>query len=94
MLLPNAFTPNNDNLNDIYYPLARGINLIVNFSIYNREGQLVYQNKNFPPNNKAFGWDGHIKGKPYSTAVFVYILQALCDSGELINKKGSFLLIK
>lgn len=94
LLLPNAFTPNNDNLNDVYYPLARGFKLIVNFSIYSREGQLVYQKKNFIPNDKAFGWNGNIKGSPYSTAVFVYIIQALCDSGELINKKGSFLLIR
>ncbi len=94
LLLPNAFTPNNDNLNDVYYPLARGVKTILNFSIYNREGRLIYQKKDFPPNDKSYGWDGRIKGAQPSTAVYVYIMEALCDSGERLNKKGSFVLVK
>ncbi len=38
ILMPTAFTPNNDNLNDYFYPLTRGIKSIVRFSIYNRFG--------------------------------------------------------
>ena len=94
LLMPNAFTPNNDNLNDVYYPLTRGIKTILNFSIYNRDGQLVYHKKNFPPNDKSYGWNGTVRGEPVSTAVFVYIIEALCDSGERLFKKGSFVLIQ
>ncbi|MEO8110339.1 MAG: gliding motility-associated C-terminal domain-containing protein, partial [Ginsengibacter sp.] len=94
LLLPTAFTPNNDNLNDVYYPLTRGISTILNFSIYNREGQLVYQKKNFPPNNKLYGWDGTTKGSLRSTSVYVYIIEALCDSGEKLSKRGSFVLVQ
>ena len=94
LLLPTAFTPNDDNINDVFYPLTRGIKTILNFSIYNRQGQLVFHNKNFPPNNKSYGWDGRVKGEPNSTAVFVYIIEALCDTNERIAKKGSFVLIK
>ncbi len=94
LLLPNAFTPNNDNLNDIYYPLTRGISTILNFSIFNREGQLIFQKKNFPPNDKSYGWNGTFKGQRPSTAVFVYVLEALCDSGERLSKRGSLVLIR
>ncbi|MEO6637840.1 MAG: PKD domain-containing protein [Ginsengibacter sp.] len=94
LLLPTAFTPNNDNVNDVYYPLTRGISTILNFSIYNRAGQLVYQKKNFPPNNKFYGWDGTTKGSPRSTSVYVYTIDALCDSGENLSKRGSFVLVK
>ncbi len=94
LLLPNAFTPNNDNLNDVFYPITRGIQTILDFSIYNRAGQLVYHRKNFPPNDKSYGWKGFIKSQPVSTAVFVYTIEALCDSGEKIFKKGSFVLIR
>lgn len=94
LLLPTAFTPNNDNLNDVYYPLTRGVNTILNFSIYSREGQLIYQKRNFPPNDKSYGWNGTFKGQEPSTAVYVYTIEALCDSGERLNKKGSFVLIR
>ncbi|MEO8569653.1 MAG: gliding motility-associated C-terminal domain-containing protein, partial [Ginsengibacter sp.] len=94
LLLPTAFTPNNDNLNDVYYPLTRGVKTVLNFAIYNREGQLIFQKKNFPPNDKSFGWDGSTRGQQPSTAVYVYIMEALCDSGEKLSKKGSFVLIR
>ena len=85
--MPNAFTPNNDNLNDYFYPLTRGIKSITRFSIYNRFGKLVFEAKNFPPNDKAFGWNGRIKNADQPTAVFVYYLEALCDSGENFTKR-------
>ncbi|MEO7119744.1 MAG: PKD domain-containing protein [Ginsengibacter sp.] len=94
LLMPSAFSPNNDNLNDYFYPLTRGIKSIVRFSIYDRMGNLVYEAKNFPPNDKTYGWDGRIKGADQTTAVFVYYLEALCDSGEKLYKKGSVVLVR
>ena len=64
LLLPAAFTPNDDKLNDYFYPLTTGVQVILRFSIYNRQGQLIFQAKNFEPNNKMFGWDGNLKGRP------------------------------
>ncbi len=94
ILMPTAFTPNNDGLNDYYYPLTRGIKTIVNFSIFNRFGQLVYQAQNFSPNDKTFGWDGQLKGIPQPSSVYVYIIEAICDLGDTVHKKGSFMLIR
>ncbi|HSN08136.1 MAG TPA: gliding motility-associated C-terminal domain-containing protein, partial [Hanamia sp.] len=94
ILMPTAFTPNNDGLNDYYYPLTRGIKKIVRFSIYNRFGQLVYQAQNFAPNDKAFGWDGQLKSLDQSTSVFVYFIEAICDVGDTVYKKGSFVLLR
>ena len=94
ILMPNAFTPNGDNHNDYYYPLTRGIKTILKFSIYNRNGKLIYEAKNFPPNNKSFGWDGRLKDMDQSTSVFVYYVEALCDVGEKLYSKGSVVLIR
>lgn len=94
ILMPTAFTPNNDNINDYFYPLARGIKSIIRFSIYNRYGNLVYEAKNFIPNNKAFGWNGRVKSSDQSTTVFVYYIEAVCDLGEKLYKKGSVVLIR
>jgi gliding motility-associated-like protein len=94
ILMPNAFTPNSDGLNDFYFPLTRGIKTILRFSIYNRNGKLVYEAKNFPPNNRSFGWDGRLKDADQSTSVFVYYIEALCDVGEKIYRKGSVVLVR
>jgi len=94
LLMPNAFTPNDDNLNDYFYPLTRGIKTIIRFSIYDRMGNLVYEAKNFPPNDKTYGWNGKIKGEDQATAVFVYYIEAVCDLGEKLYKKGSVVLVR
>jgi gliding motility-associated-like protein len=94
ILMPTAFTPNNDNLNDYFYPLTRGIKSITRFSIYNRFGKLVFEARNFPPNDKSFGWNGKINNVVQPNSVFVYYLDALCDLGEKISRKGSVLLVR
>ncbi len=92
--MPTAFTPNNDGLNDYYYPLTRGIKTIVRFSIYNRFGQLVYEARNFSPNEKSFGWNGRLKSQDQHSQVFVYYIEAICDVGDTVYKKGSFVLLR
>ena len=94
ILMPTAFTPNNDGLNDYYYPLTRGIKKIVRFSIYNRFGQLVYQAQDFAPNDKRFGWDGKLQSWMQPSSVYVFVIEAICDVGDTIYKKGSFVLVR
>ncbi|MEO6720919.1 MAG: PKD domain-containing protein [Ferruginibacter sp.] len=94
LLMPKAFSPNNDNLNDIYYPLARGIKTISHFAIYNREGQLLYEARDFLPNDRSFGWNGEFKGTRQAPRAYVFMLEAICDLGQRITKSGSFLLLR
>lgn len=94
LLLPTAFTPNQDYLNDYFYPITRGIKKVIRFAIYNRQGQMVFEAKDFYPNDKLKGWDGKINGIPQSGGTYVYLLDTTCDSGEFIQKKGSFMLIR
>ena len=94
ILMPNAFTPNNDGLNDIYKPYNRGIHHYLEFSIYNKMGQKIYGKKNFTINESNVGWDGTFNGKAQNTGTYVYIIQAVCDSGKPVTSKGSFLLLR
>ncbi|MEO7766076.1 MAG: PKD domain-containing protein, partial [Ferruginibacter sp.] len=94
ILMPKAFTPNNDNLNDFYYPITRGIKTVAKFAIYNREGKLVFEATNFPPNTRSFGWNGQYKGQVQPPSAFVYTLEVLCEMGETLTKTGSFLLLR
>ncbi len=93
--MPTAFSPNNDGLNDTYYPRTNGMKEIKRFAIYNGFGQLVFQRNNFKPNDNSLGWNGEFNGKKQSTGGFVYVVEATCDiDGATITKKGNFIIVK
>jgi gliding motility-associated-like protein len=88
--VPNAFTPNGDGLNDYLYPLNAYKADNLQFKVYNRLGQLVYQS-----NDWTQKWDGTINGNPQDAGVYVWTLQyVLRDTGQPVFKKGSSVLIR
>lgn len=93
LLLPTAFTPNGDGLNDYFYPISRGFNEILAFTIFDRSGMKVFERKNMIPNQPNMGWDGRIRGASPNTSSFVWMAQVECE-GNIIVKKGTFTLIK
>ena len=94
LLMPTAFTPNRDGKNDIFYPLTRGIKTVKKFIVYNRYGQQVFEKADFLPNTRLNGWDGKFKGIDQTPDTYVYLLETICDLGEIISRKGSFLLLR
>ncbi len=94
LLMPTAFTPNNDGLNDYFYPLTRGVSNIRRFAIYNRLGELVFERKDFKPNDRSLGWNGMYKGKLQPVGSFVYFVEAECDLGNLLSTKGNLTLMR
>ena len=87
--VPNAFTPNNDGLNDLFIPIA-GIRFkIENFSVFNRWGQQVFYSKQ----NDA-GWNGKIGGIEQASGVYVWYIMARERSGRLVKMKGTVVLIR
>lgn len=88
-LMPNAFTPNNDGKNDCYGISHWGIIEKVEFSIYNRWGELIFYSKD--PNRC---WDGTYKGVKQDTGVFVYMIKAKTSCAAEVFRKGTFTLIR
>ncbi len=67
--LPNAFTPNGDGDNDLYIP--RGLCFIerVEFKIFNRWGQLVFETQ-----DPAIEWDGtNLSGEALPSGTYYYV---------------------
>ena len=93
LLMPTAFTPNNDNINDIYYPVARAIKTIKRFMIFNRMGQLLFKRENFQANDTAYGWDGKYDNANQPSGTYIFVVEADCD-GKPVSTKGSFVLIR
>ncbi|MEO5968228.1 MAG: PKD domain-containing protein [Ferruginibacter sp.] len=93
LMMPNAFTPNGDGLNDYFYPIAKGYSEIKNFSIFDRSGHKVFERSGFAPNQSNLGWDGTTKGIRTNTQTYVWMVQVYCQ-GNLITKKGIVTLIR
>ncbi|GAA4329960.1 lectin-like domain-containing protein [Flaviaesturariibacter amylovorans] len=88
--VPNAFTPNNDGRNDRFRPLFKGIRELLNFSIYNRWGELVYATK-----DPQAGWDGALKGgREAGNDTFVWMLHAIDWEGRVYQLKGTVTVIR
>ncbi len=94
LYMASAFSPENNAVKKYYYPQTRGIRMINRFVVFNRYGEIVYETKNTLPNIRYSGWDGKYKGINQSAGGYVYMLDATCEKGEALNKKGSFLLIR
>jgi gliding motility-associated-like protein len=95
VFIPNAFTPNNDGLNDVFYVSGYGIAKVKRFSIFDRWGKLLFNKENFPAGDRKFGWDGNVLGSEVTvTTAFVYIVEVECVGGTTIPLKGSVLLVR
>ncbi len=88
--VPNAFTPNGDGINDYLYPLNAFKADNLEFRVYNRYGQLVFETSDWTKR-----WDGNLNGKPQGVGTYVWTLQYTDrDSGKKISSKGTTTLIR
>ncbi|RYZ54297.1 MAG: PKD domain-containing protein [Sphingobacteriales bacterium] len=94
VFMPNSFTPNGDGQNDYFYPRGKGIEIIKSFRVYNRWGELVFEQRGMNTNELNNGWDGTHKGQELPPDVFLYIVDAVCDTGEPVSWKGDISLIR
>lgn len=93
--LPTAFSPNDDGVNDVFYVQDGGdIREVVQFSLFNRWGDLVQQSVNFLPNDKSFGWDGKWQGKPATPGVYAWQLEVIFRDGHRQRFSGDVSLIR
>ncbi len=88
--IPNAFTPNNDDLNDEFKITGffEGVKSF-NMKIYNRYGELLYENDDYTQ-----GWDGLSKERNAPADVYVYYIQYINTRDEVKDFKGNFTLIR
>ena len=92
--IPNTFSPNNDGVNDYFYPRGSGILRIQSLRIFNRWGETVFEKKNFSPNNALSGWDGTFKGKPAISDVYIYTIEVICENAQVIPFQGNIMLLR
>ena len=87
--VPTAFTPNGDGNNDIIYVKGWGLKQLLEFKIYNRWGQCVFQTDDLHQ-----GWDGKFLGKDQPSDTYAYTVKALTYAGKVLTKNGLFNLLR
>jgi gliding motility-associated-like protein len=86
--IPNAFSPNGDNYNDVFYIRGNCIDYM-EFVIYDRWGEKV-----FTGNVTTDGWDGRYRGEMMESGVFYYSLKATLYDESILKKHGTITLIR
>lgn len=89
LLIPTAFSPNNDGLNDLFRPLNKNLNKLV-FQVFDRWGEKVYETDVI-----GDGWDGTYKGKKQDLGVYVWQAQfQLTGQTKTFSESGNVTLVK
>lgn len=89
IFIPNAFSPNGDGNNDVFY--ARTLELINDFyfTVYDRWGQKVFETR-----DSTEGWDGTFNNQVLSPAAYGYYCSGTCPGGEEFFIKGNVTILK
>ncbi len=93
--IPNSFSPNDDSIND-YFTLLGDANLfkINTLQIFNRWGDIVYNELNLTPNDYSKGWDGTYRGFPQSAGLFIYVAEIEFKNNVKKMLKGEVFLVR
>jgi gliding motility-associated-like protein len=94
IFVPNTFSPNGDGHNDWFFVQGDGLTTIQSMQVFNRWGQLVFEKKNFAPNDPTSGWDGNFNGQKAPMDVYIYSIVVVCENSQLVAYHGNVALIR
>jgi gliding motility-associated-like protein len=89
VLVPSAFSPNGDGLNDVFKIEHLTFQKVLAFRVYDRWGNLVFETT-----NPEKGWDGTFDGKPMNPDVYQYYIKLGYPDDYVETYKGSVTLIR
>lgn len=88
VFVPNAFSPNGDNENDVLYVRGIWIEKMI-FRIFDRWGEMVFEST-----DPSIGWDGTFRDRKLDPDVYDFYLDVTCIGGLKSIVKGNVSLMK
>jgi gliding motility-associated-like protein len=88
LTLPNAFTPNNDGLNDLFRPLHPCNMTEYRIQIFDRYGKLVYLSNDF-----GKGWNGTYNGMPAPNGTYVWMATYRNTDTKAMQFRKGFVIV-
>ncbi|MCX7652163.1 MAG: PKD domain-containing protein [Bacteroidia bacterium] len=90
LLIPNAFSPNNDGINDRFTVIGYGMESL-ELSIHDRWGGLIHT----ATGTEQVFWDGTKRGSPVPEGVYVYVLRYKpVDKKQVEVRTGTITLLR
>ena len=88
LILPNAFTPNGDGLNETFRPLHPC--MMTNFSlrVFNRYGEMVFETQ-----DPSKGWDGNFRGMKADAGSYVWVASYVNSNTQQRNLLKGFVIL-
>lgn len=94
VFIPNTFTPNGDNLNDLFFVYGWNLSTVISLEIFDRWGEVVFRGENIDATVPGQGWDGTYQGKMANNGVYAYMIEVQFENGQRMNKAGNITLIR
>jgi gliding motility-associated-like protein len=89
LIMPTAFTPNNDNLNDLFRLKHPNIVKAIHLSVYNRMGQKIFETT-----DPYKGWNGTINGIAQPIGTYVWQMNYTDINNNKAFSSGYVVLIR
>jgi gliding motility-associated-like protein len=89
LLMPTAFTPNGDGLNDLFRIKYPGFIKTFSMTLYNRWGEVIFRSS-----DPTKGWDGKYKGVPQPIGNYVWQIVLTTKDGLNQRATGTVMLIR
>lgn len=96
IIIPNTFTPNDDGVNDYFYPKTNPcVRRVRTWRIISRWGEKVFELRNSDPGGSISGWDGNwASGEPFPSDVLVWYAELELYDGRVEVLKGDVALLR
>jgi len=94
VFVPTGFTPNGDFSNDLLLVHGQSNSKALDFKVFDRWGEMVFQVKDFAFNDDSMGWDGTFRNQPCDPGIYVWMLEVEYVDGVREVFKGNTTLIR
>ncbi|NUO02365.1 MAG: gliding motility-associated C-terminal domain-containing protein [Saprospiraceae bacterium] len=97
---PNVFVPNviypdsEESRNRVFLLQSKDDLPVLRLMIFDRWGEMVFENKNFLTNDFSAGWNGRFHGNPATQGVYVYYAEVELLPGIRTKIKGDFVVLR
>lgn len=94
--VPNAFSPNDDGINDLLTVFAdeKQVKQVVSFQVFTRWGESIFEGFGLRPNDVNTGWDGTSRGKKVDLGVYAWFAEVELVNGERKLLKGDVVVVR
>jgi len=89
VVMPNAFTPNGDGLNDTFIPKIKAVSSFT-MDVFNTWGERIYSTNGL----ESKGWDGTSNGQILPASNYLYRITYVSSDGRQFEKTGGITLIR